>query len=90
MRVTIIPSDSVVYVDGVARAPINLDFMSDIHAVQWYDTWGEVERYDENRHPSNERIESLTPYQAAIDGWNNWVAPTPPAPKPDPWPPVVE
>lgn len=76
MRITIIPEDSVVYIDGVAKYPIDLSFMSDIHAVQWYDTWGDVERLDpETRTPSNERIESIAPYQQAIDLWNSWTPP---------------
>lgn len=75
MRVTIVPFDSVVIVDGVAKWPLDLSFMADIHAVQWYDTWGEVERMDvEGRH-SNERIESIAPYQQALDLWTAWVQP---------------
>lgn len=43
MRVTIIPEDKFVAKDGVGYD--NLDFTIDpaIHAVQWYDTWGEIE-----------------------------------------------
>ena len=77
MRLTIIPADSTVLIDEVARYPIDLSFMADIHAVQWYETWGEVERIDSDRQHTNERIESIVPYQAAIDGWHNWVAPEP-------------
>ena len=85
MRVTIVPPDGVVIIDGVARNLIDLSFMSGIHAVQWYGTWGDVERVNADFQHTNERIESLAPYQAAIDGWNNWVAPAP-----EPWPPVAE
>lgn len=81
MRVTIVPSDSVVIIDGVAKNPIDLSFMADIHAVQWYGTWGEVERVGTDYQHSNERIESIAPYQKAIDLWNNWVEPAP-----KPWP----
>jgi len=74
MRLTIIPSDHIVYIDGVYKCPIDLSFMSGIHAVQWYDTWGEIERVDpETRCPSNERITSIEQFQPAIDAWNNWV-----------------
>ena len=69
MRVTIVPSDKVVIVDGVCKKGMDLSFMEDIHAVQWYDTGGEVERYDGLTKLPNERIESLAPYQAAIDAW---------------------
>jgi len=80
MRVIIIPSDNTVIIDGKAKAPIDLSFMSDVHAVQWYDTWGEVERIDENRRPINEHIASIEPYQQALDLWNSWVQPEVPPP----------
>jgi hypothetical protein len=70
MRVSIIPVDGVVVLNGVAKDKLDLSFMSDVHAVQWYDTWGEVERYDGIAKLPNERIESIAPYQAAIDAWN--------------------
>lgn len=76
MRVTIIPLDRVVIVDGVAKGPIDLSFMADIHAIQWYDTWGDVERVDPNTMAhSNERIEELGRYQQAVDLWNSWTPP---------------
>ena len=44
MRVTIIADDAAVYVDGVALRPIDLTGLSsDIHAVQWYGGYGEIE-----------------------------------------------
>lgn len=70
MRVTIVPSDGAVIVDGATKRGLDLAFMEDIHAVQWYETWGEVERYDGLNKLPNERIESLAPYQPAIDAWN--------------------
>ena len=77
MRVTIIPSDSIVIIDGEDRHPLDLSFMADIHAVQWYDTWGEVEYQSLDAPARNERITSLDPYQEAIDVWANWVPPEP-------------
>jgi hypothetical protein len=70
MRVTIIPCDRLVIVDGVAKRDLDLSFMADVHAVQWYDTWGDVERTDAQFKHSNEHITSIAPYQAAIDAWN--------------------
>jgi hypothetical protein len=70
MRVTIIADDAAVYVDGLALWPIDLTGLSsDIHAVQWYDTWGEVEyRSDANgERQQNARITDLSPYQVFID-----------------------
>ena len=44
MRLTIIPEDGAVYVDGVSYSHLDLSFIpSDIHALQWYDTYGELE-----------------------------------------------
>ena len=81
MRVTIIPSDGSVTIDGDGRAPIDLSFMGqDIHAVQWYETWGEIERKDPETGAmtANEHIADLSLFQAAIDAWNAWVHPLQP------------
>ena len=45
MKLTIIPSDSAIYKDGVVR---ELDLSTcgipeNVHALQWYDTFGEIE-----------------------------------------------
>jgi len=71
MRITIIPADGFVSVDGVGFVGLNLSFMSsNIHALQWYDTDGEIERKDSRgRVVSNETITDITPYQSAIDAW---------------------
>lgn len=66
MRATIIADDKAVYVDGFVLWPIDLTGLSsDIHAVQWYDTWGEVE-YRLGAKP-NARITDLSPYQVFVD-----------------------
>jgi hypothetical protein len=71
MRVTIIPVDGFVSVDGEGYSELDLSFMaSDIHALQWYDTDGEIERQDSRgRITANEEITDLTPYQPALDAW---------------------
>jgi len=44
MRLTIIPSDSTIYVDSVVHSDLDLSFIpTDIHALQWYDSYGEIE-----------------------------------------------
>jgi hypothetical protein len=70
MRLTIIPSDKSVVVDGEGRA--NLDFSSvtipsDIHAIQWYGAHGFLEFVmdDEHYKPENQRITELPEW--AID-----------------------
>lgn len=71
MRVIIIPEDSYVSVDGEGYNDIDLSFMStDIHALQWYGAEGELEiQNDRNQITENRKIDSLTPYQQAIDAW---------------------
>lgn len=72
MRFTIIKADNKVYVSG---EPLSVDCSSlpdDLHALQWYDTWGEIEHIDPSTGHviSNERITDLAPYQVYVDSWN--------------------
>jgi len=71
MRVTIIPADGFVSVDGEGYSDLDLSFMaSDIHALQWYDTDGELEIQDaRGRVIENRSIDSLEPYQPALAAW---------------------
>jgi hypothetical protein len=71
MRVTIIPEDGFVSIDGKGHSDLDLSFLpASVHAVQWYGEDGEVEHVDERgRAVQNEEITDLTPYQGAIDAW---------------------
>lgn len=72
MRVTIVPRDGVVSIDGEARGPFDLSYIDrEVSAVQWYDTWGEVELADvDSGHVhSNVRITDLAPYARAVSSW---------------------
>jgi len=72
MRVTILPDDKSVSVDGEGYGGLDLSFMdADIHAVQWYDTHGEIERKDPvtKKMTSNEELTSLDQFQQAIAAW---------------------
>jgi len=71
MRVTIIPDDGFVSVDGEGFTDLDLSFMpADIHAVQWYHTEGEVEYRDERgRATYNELVVELTLYEPALSAW---------------------
>jgi hypothetical protein len=71
MRVTIIPTDGFVSVDGEGYSELDLTFMaSDIHALQWYETDGELEIEDaRGRVIENRPIDALEPYQPALDAW---------------------
>ena len=71
MRITIIPSDKTIGIDGDFLLSIQQDISwvpENIHAVQWYNTWGEVEYTDGS---PNERIEELGIYQQAVIDFNN-------------------
>jgi hypothetical protein len=71
MRVTIIPTDGFVSIDGEGYNNIDLSFMdANIHALQWYTTDGEIERKNSRGQiVTNEEITDLTPYQPALDAW---------------------
>lgn len=72
MRLTIIPIDGSVSVDGVWFGGIDLSFMdASVHAVQWYDTYGEIEVKDPvtGRMVANEAITSMDAFQPAIALW---------------------
>ena len=71
MKITIIPSDNTIGIDGDFLLSIQQDISwipENIHAVQWYNTWGEVEYTDGS---PNERIEELGIYQQAVIDFNN-------------------
>lgn len=78
MRVTIIPDDKTVYVDGEAREVAMTGIDPRVHAVQWYGDVGEVEL---KAPRENVGITDLSPYQVFIDRWTA-VGPPPVPPPP--------
>jgi hypothetical protein len=71
MRLTIIKDDSTVIIDGVYYEVDVSALPSGLHALQWYETRGEIEWKDENgKMTRNEEISSITDYQWIIDAWN--------------------
>ena len=67
MRMTIIPIDSRVTIDGISIGDLDLSWIPEnVHAVQWYDTYGEVELV--TRDPNIDIIE-LGIYEQAIPLW---------------------
>jgi hypothetical protein len=73
MRATIVADDGIVIVDGKPHTVDCSPLIEDgNHAVQWSDSFGEVEyRTDPetgNRAP-NERITDFSPYQPYVDLW---------------------
>lgn len=71
MRVTIIPEDGVVSIDELTYRGLDLSSMDlSIHAVQWYDTEGEIEIKDERgRMVENRQITSFDEFAFVIPLW---------------------
>lgn len=95
MRLTIIPDDNYVAVDGNgSHQPLDLTsckIPEDVHALQWYENRGWIEFDDPvdpfSPKPPNEDIYSLPEWAlACVDVWEAW---TPPAPPEPPVPPVA-
>jgi hypothetical protein len=71
MRLTIVPEDRSIIIDGKVLLRIRQDLSwipSNIHAVQWYHDYGEVEYKDGK---PNEKITSLGIYEQAVIDYNN-------------------
>lgn len=86
MRLTIIPVDQAVYVDGECRIPLDLSgcgVPSNVHALQWYDTRGWIE-FNDDGNPftpvlPNEDIYSLPDWaDACVQVWTAWQPPVEP------------
>jgi hypothetical protein len=70
MRITVIKDDKSIGIDGKFYLEIQQDwswFPEDIHAFQWYDTWGEIEYTDKR---ANERVEELGIFENAVIMYN--------------------
>lgn len=89
MRLTIIPVDGFVNVDGNQKfQPLDLaacNIPADVHALQWYETRGWIEFRDDDDpftpKPANQEINALPEWALACVGvWEAWTPPAPPAP----------
>lgn len=71
MRVTIIPVDGFVSIDGKGYSGLNLSFLSaNTHAIQWYGTEGEIElKDDKGKIIENKKITSIDEFKNVIDVW---------------------
>jgi hypothetical protein len=76
MRLTIIPSDEKIGIDGLFFKCLDLvacAIPANIHALQWYETEGEVEFIDnpDRTKPQNELISELPVWaNACVTKWN--------------------
>ena len=67
MRLTVIVDDLFVSKDGENYNVSDLSFLhSNIHAIQWYDTTGEIEYKDGSE---NTTITDITPYNQCVTAW---------------------
>jgi hypothetical protein len=88
MRLTIIPDDSFVSVNGDnTHQPLdisNCHIPSNVHALQWFDVKGWIEFNDPadpfaQKQP-NEMIENLPVWaNNCLTAWNGWTPPPPPS-----------
>ena len=72
MRVTIIPVDGFVSVDGEGFAGLDLSSIdASVHAVQWYGEAGEVEIKDvaTGKIKENQEIASFSEYEFVVGLW---------------------
>jgi hypothetical protein len=72
MRMLILADDKRVVVGEEGYDGLNLSFLDPtIHAVQWYDTHGEVEHKDPatGKMTANREIQSIDEFQQAITVW---------------------
>ena len=67
-RITVVKPDHLIMIDSEGYYDCDVSFLDDnIHAIQWYHTYGEIERRDErNRCLPNEEIFSLESYEAPL------------------------
>lgn len=74
MRLTIIRSDNMVYIDGKALKVDCSSLDSSIHAVQWNGQSGIIEFVDpdpfDGEAPAPAPITDITQFQSLIDAWN--------------------
>ncbi len=72
MRAIIIPSDTFCSVNGVGFIGVDMkNVAADVHAVQWFGTWGDQEILDlkTGRIDRNETIQNLDVYQSVLNSY---------------------
>ena len=71
MRLSIIKNDGFVSIDGEGYLGIDLTELDEsVNAVQWYDTYGEVEIKDSrNRIIENKKITNIDDYLFVVSLW---------------------
>ena len=70
MRFTYVKDDKLVGIDGDFLEIDNSNFDQEVHAIQWYDTYGEIE-FTNRQERNNEIFEDISYIQSLIDLWND-------------------
>ena len=68
MRFTYVRADKAIGIDGNFLYFDSIDFDSQVDAIQWYDTWGEIE-FVNRQERNNERFEDISYIQPLIKLW---------------------
>ncbi len=68
MRFTYIKDDKVVGIGGKFLNIDNSTFDQEVDAIQWYETWGEIE-FINRQERNNEKFEDISYIQSLIDAW---------------------
>jgi hypothetical protein len=68
MRFTYVKDDKLVGIDGDFLEIDNSNFDQEVHAIQWYDTYGEIE-FTNYQERNNEIFEDISYIQPLIDLW---------------------
>jgi len=73
MKITVIPTNGSISIDGEVHHKIDLSSLDPtIHAIQWYDTEGEVEIKDaRGRIVENRKITSFDEFAFVIPLWES-------------------
>ena len=69
MRLTYIKTDKIIGIGGVFLTVDNSSFDQEVDAIQWYDTYGEIEFLNRQQR-NNEIFEDINYIQPLIDLWN--------------------
>jgi hypothetical protein len=81
MRFTYVREDKIVGIDGEFLNIDNSSFDQEVDAIQWYETYGEIE-FINRQERNNETFEDINYIQPLIDLWNITKS-QPPVPVPD-------
>jgi hypothetical protein len=69
MRFTYIKTDKIIGINGIFLTIDNSSFNQEVDAIQWYDTYGEIE-FINRQERNNEFFENVNYIQPLIDLWN--------------------